>query len=293
MYDEAQDSETLLVSARMLLRRLENLGRAAKARNAEMTLLDQIARATSTVEGVVQRLGGETGGPGMPGRVAQQMLGSALAEEAPGGLDLYAGDPSDFARQSQPQSQSPTSSIDAVNRSQVARAPQGDSVHDLRGSSAVVELPEVLELLASQGKTGILEVETETEEITIHLREGKLVHAASNGAPEGDRLGDLLVSMGFVSRDRLSAFLKGFAGSGRLLGEVLATGSVVSPEELQAALAEQVQRLFHRIFQARGSRYRFTPSDVDSGRFQRVDLGLRFLLFESARHLDETRAEAR
>ena len=291
MIDEVPDNEALLASARMVLRRVENLGRAAQTRQAELELLDQIARARSVLEGVVERLGAGDGTHDLHGHVARRMLGQALQHrsggaDGAGAIDLYSGSAPRVSARTLASRE-----LEKANRSRVATIPEGEGVPHLSGSSAVVALTEVLELLASQGKTGIMEVDTGKEQITLHLRHGKLVHASSDGAPEGDRLGDLLVSMGFVTRDRLTSFLQGFAGSGRLLGEILATGSVVSAEELQAALAEQVQRQFNRLFEAADARYRFTPADVDSGEFQRVDLGLRFLLFESARHLDQSRAE--
>jgi hypothetical protein len=274
MLQDPTDTDPLLASASVLLRRLEALDHAARSRSVEATVFDDIEAAAKQLRRLVARLGGALdvqrpngvgGNASFSARIARTMLADAAqAEEDPeGGRRRPLGLP---------------------------QPPPGDAPC-LSGQSSVLGLPDLLELLAAQQKTGILTVETATEDIAIHLREGKVVHASSDRAPRGERLGDLLVALGFVTQERLDAFLRGFAGSGRLLGEILATGSVVDAGQLEMALAEQVQRLFNRMFRAEEAQYRFTAMDVDQGQFQRVDMGLRFLLFESARQFDESRQD--
>jgi hypothetical protein len=156
----------------------------------------------------------------------------------------------------------------------------------------VLAIADLLELLGAQNKTGILRVEGGSESFSVHLKHGKVIHASSDRAPQGERLGDILVRLGYISQGHLDAFLRGFMGSGRKLGEVLEKGSVVTTEQLAEALAEQVRLMFYRLFSLRDGRFSFRPEDVDDGAFQRVDLGLRWLLFESARQVDEARETA-
>lgn len=253
----------LLASGRVLIKRLDTLMRASKSRAACVEFQDGVEGAIASLERGVGQLMQDIGecDPGLQSgsaAIARRMV-AAVAE-------------------------SPVDRAPAPERA--ASADTDRAV--LRGSSDVISVADLLEWLGAFEKTGVLEIETPKETITIELRNGRLVHAMTNRAATGERLGDILVRLGYVTEQHLEAFVRGFVGSGRPLGEVLESGALVTADQLATALTEQVQRVFLRLFSAERVTYTFRMQDeVHAVGNQKVELGLRQLLFESARITDE------
>lgn len=161
----------------------------------------------------------------------------------------------------------------------------------LHGRSEDLPVEELLTFLAAQGKTGVLLVNSGAETFRIELVCGDVVHAASSHAPAGQRLGDLLVERGALTRQQLEAFLKtrGEDGSraNSLLGSALLDAELVSPDLLAKALTAQVQHVFRRLFVARRSTYSFHEGP-SLPRGQRVRLNTTHLLLDGARERDES-----
>lgn len=156
------------------------------------------------------------------------------------------------------------------------------------GDSWSIPVPDLIGFLKMQAKTGELEVELPGEVVRMRFDHGQLVSAFSNATPTGQRLGEILVSMGALTEERLRSFLNCFSTSRVRLGEALLRGELVERDVLQAAVERQVQLLFHRILKAPEARYAFRegpPAEDDESR-----LDVTFLLLESARLLDEQAA---
>lgn len=157
------------------------------------------------------------------------------------------------------------------------------------GSSTVIPLPELLSFLRAQEKTGLLRVKLDAEVIHLHLRDGDLAHAFSDSAQPGRRLGDILVEQGAVDAWLLEKVL---AESGREGSARARVAQLATEEQLRAARSLQVQRLFHRLFEARDALFSFQEGDqIAATEGARMDL-LRLLL-ESARFQDERSSDQR
>lgn len=161
-----------------------------------------------------------------------------------------------------------------------------DAEGALVGDCACMPVPDLLAMLQGQGKTGVLRVTHEDETFVLHLSEGQLVHAFSEKTPVGERLGEILIRRGALTHERLASVLYCNSSIPRKIGDVLIDGDVVSREELEDALTEQVQGLFDRLFVVEGARFRFEPG-LPKVEENRARLNLMQLLLESARHQDE------
>jgi hypothetical protein len=106
-----------------------------------------------------------------------------------------------------------------------------------KGSLKSLNLTTVLQILASEGKTGVLEIFREQTKSSIYFKRGKIV-AASTGQKEL-RIGQILCDRGLISRETLRQVLIKARNTKRPVGEVVVSLGFVS----LMALKEIVRRL--------------------------------------------------
>jgi len=183
---------------------------------------------------------------------------------------------------------------EAVAPPPVAGKPAQDRVNAARsgtqdaftGDTRTIPLSKLISFLGVQGKQGVLTIHASDEVIDIVFDGGALIHASSDNAPQGFRLGEMLVSMGKISRQELEQFLSEHEGITVRLGTALESEGLVSREDLESVLVSQVQELFHRISRNDSAKFSFAeglPTDVD----RRIRINVDGLLLESARRRDE------
>ena len=164
-------------------------------------------------------------------------------------------------------------------------APSPNHTLALRVHEQLLPTPDLVTFLAAQKKTGLLEVITDTEQFTLEFDSGDIVHAQSNRTPEGQRLGDILVTRTAIDRQTLEQVMR-TSGSGRL-GETLVAQSWITQEQFLEALRAQIHWLFQRLFEQPAQRFCFwsgPPLNADSN----VRLNATALLLDGARAFDET-----
>jgi len=271
MNDPRIEREELATSGSLLAKRLRSLVRAAERRSAPEDFRDALGRAVGALEMGVDNLFGELGGgstrddlPDVSGRIAKSIA------------DAWAD-----------------SRLDDVAVADVPTPePMAFENAPLTGSADVFPIPDLIDWLGVLGKTGVLIVQGEVERFTVEFQRGRVVHACSDQAPQGGRLGDILMELGFLSAEELDEFLRRARASGEVLGTALERGEKLTRPQLEAALATQVQRLFARLFGARRSIFAFSQGVLGAGD-ARVSLNPRQLLMESARLADELAAQPR
>lgn len=158
----------------------------------------------------------------------------------------------------------------------------------LQGNSWTIPIPELIGFLSNARKTGVLWVHAPSETFLVQIKDGALLHATSDGTPEGDRLGEILVEQGALRSSDLTSFLEENLRSG-MLGVALFREGVVSQSELLHGLSAQVQRLFHRMLNAKHAVFRFQEG-VELLVEHHIRLNVTQLLLEAAKTLDEASA---
>jgi len=156
---------------------------------------------------------------------------------------------------------------------------------EMQGTTEFISVPDLVSLLQSQWKSGTLHIEAPDEHFELQFESGGLLHASSSASPEGQRLGDILVRRGAIAREDLDRLLAGKKAAERM-GDLLMRGELVPRADLTAALDEQVQHIFHRVFSLPKSRFEFHEG-LDGEPSDRVRYNVTRLLLESARHCDE------
>ena len=142
-------------------------------------------------------------------------------------------------------------------------------------------LSEELRSLQRRQWTGVLSLSSGEVTKGLFLRDGRIVFAASTLIE--DKLGETLVRAGRINRDQLDEAYRSAQAASRRLGISLVGAGAVSTEELEAAVAEQVERIVLSVL-------RWTEGDVLFQDTERpiadelvLDLSTHRLLLEGAR----------
>jgi len=157
-----------------------------------------------------------------------------------------------------------------------------------RGASPGFSIPNLLQFLGTNRKTGTLHVKSEAEDFSIAMDDGLIVHASSTPRPIEERLGSILLQRDLVESDTLGDLIERSRETNTRLGDALHERGLVSTEDLQSALTLQIERMFQRLFGTLEASFEFFEEDPEKHSF-RVRIGVMELLLENARAADEAR----
>lgn len=154
----------------------------------------------------------------------------------------------------------------------------------LLGHGSRVAIPELVGFLGGISVDGILKVTTERELFMVEFDAGHISHGEASHAPEGQRLGDILVSQGAIDREVLEGIC--LDGMTWKLGRKLLDEDLITKEQLIHALEAQIQMLFCRLFHEPAKGFTFWAGPPLCGEAG-VRLNSTSLLLEGARAKDE------
>jgi hypothetical protein len=158
----------------------------------------------------------------------------------------------------------------------------------LEGTIKDFGLPDIFQLIGLQRKTGVLTLKNEKDQVTVTFENGMVVMADSETKRLEDRLGNVLVKQGKLSKDKLDEALTTQRATLQRLGHVLTTQNYITNKDLKDALQVQVSQLVFKVFRWRDGEYHFEPADtVDFDRENFNPMSADFILMEGIRMVDE------
>jgi hypothetical protein len=158
----------------------------------------------------------------------------------------------------------------------------------LEGTIRDFGLPDIFQLIGLQRKTGILTLKNEKDEVTVAFENGMVVAADSSTKRLEDRLGNVLVKQGKLTKERLDEALQTQKATLQRLGHVLTTQNAITNKDLKDAIQVQVSQLVFKVFRWRDGEYHFAPTDnVDYDRENFNPMSADFILMEGIRMVDE------
>lgn len=159
----------------------------------------------------------------------------------------------------------------------------------LQGSLADFGIAEILQLIGSQQKTGILHVTggQSAEEVMISFSSGRIIRTDVNGRHKRDLLGQMLVAAGDISRDQLNAALKSQKKSLKRIGDILVEMHVIGRETVNELADLQARETLYRLFEWKSGQYRFESKPPNFTRPSGRPISSESLLMEGFRMLDE------
>ena len=149
-------------------------------------------------------------------------------------------------------------------------------------------LPDIFQLIGLQRKTGLLTLKHDKENVTVTFESGQVVMADSAAKRLEDRLGNVLVKQGKLTKEKLDEALQTQKATLQRLGHILTTGNYITPKDLKDALQVQVSQIVFRVFRWRDGEYHFEPNEtVDFDRDNFTPMSADFILMEGIRMVDE------
>src|SRR5919106_6166964 len=158
----------------------------------------------------------------------------------------------------------------------------------LEGTIKDFGLPDIFQLIGLQRKTGILTLKNEKDNVTVTFEGGMVVMADSSNRRLEDRLGNVLVKQGKLTKQKLDEALHTQKATLQRLGHVLTTNNYITEKDLKDALHIQISQLVFKVFRWRDGEYHFAPTDsVEYDRDHFTPLSSDFILMEGIRMVDE------
>lgn len=127
------------------------------------------------------------------------------------------------------------------------------------GSLEDTDLLGLLSILYEERRTGNLIIHRDNQVKSLYIRNGNIVFASSNQT--GDRLAQILFRDGTLTRIQLDYVLSEIRKSGKRQGTVLLEQGIMTPQQLEDAVALQVKEILFSILLWEGGSYVFHPGE--------------------------------
>lgn len=156
----------------------------------------------------------------------------------------------------------------------------------LSGNLKTVSFPDILQLLSTGKKTGILLIETETRKKEVAFKDGSIVYASSVNSTE-DLLGNMLLNQGKISKSDLERAITLHRQTGRQLGTTLIDMKLFDKDEIAEVLKQQIEEIVYNLFSWRDGDFTFRENESPKNAQFLVALPTMNVVMEGTRRIDE------
>jgi hypothetical protein len=153
----------------------------------------------------------------------------------------------------------------------------------LAGDASGFPLSDLIAFLSQSRWSGVIRVQSPGGERSLVLREGEVRGATSEvGA---DRLGEVLIRLGYLERAQLEAVLREQPPS--RIGRTLVERGLLQAHDLFRCITHQVSEIFHAIVLCREGTFALVDQPVEDKLGHNIQLSTQSLLMDSIRKFDE------
>jgi hypothetical protein len=153
----------------------------------------------------------------------------------------------------------------------------------LAGDASGFPLSDLIAFISQARWSGVLRVQSPGGERSLVLREGEVRGATSDvGA---DRLGEVLIRLGYLERAQLEAVLREQPPS--RIGRTLVERGLLQAHDLFRCITHQVSEIFHAIVLCREGTFALVDQPVEDKLGHNIQLSTQSLLMDSIRKFDE------
>jgi len=156
----------------------------------------------------------------------------------------------------------------------------------LTGNLKTVSFPDILQLLSTGKKTGILQISTTTRQKEIAFKSGNIIHASSINSSE-DLLGNLLLKLGKISKTDLERAIVLHKQTGRQLGTTLVDMNLFEKDEVIECLRIQIEEIVYNLFSWEEGEFKFNEGAEPKKVTFPVELNSVNVIMEGTRRIDE------
>jgi len=156
----------------------------------------------------------------------------------------------------------------------------------LSGNLKTVSFSDILQLLATGKKSGVLEVNTASRQKEIAFKNGNIVHASSLNTSE-DLLGNMLLRRGKISKTDLERAVALHKQTGRQLGTTLVDMNLFGKEDIAECLKLQIEEIVYNLFAWKEGNFLFHEGVAPKNAPLLVELVTMSVVMEGTRRIDE------
>ncbi len=154
------------------------------------------------------------------------------------------------------------------------------------GNLKTVAFSDILQLLSTGKKTGILAITRGEVQKEVCFKDGNIVYASSKNAEE-DFLGSLLLRRGRIGKADLDRALHLHKSTGKRLGMVLVDMELFSREEIADCLKLQIEEIIYNLFSWPSGDFVFQEGKLPQVKDIMVELQTMNVIMEGTRRIDE------
>ncbi len=156
----------------------------------------------------------------------------------------------------------------------------------LSGNLKTVSFPDILQLLATGKKSGVLEIKTSTRQKEVAFKNGNIVYASSVNSSE-DLLGQMLLNRGKLSKKDLERAITLHKQTGRQLGTTLIDMNLFEKHEIGECLKLQIEEIVYNLFSWKDAEFYFHEGMTPKNAPFLIDLSTMNVIMEGTRRIDE------
>jgi hypothetical protein len=157
----------------------------------------------------------------------------------------------------------------------------------LRGNLRDFGISEVFQLIGQQRKTGVLEIAGEEQRIQLRFDAGAIVGAEPVGSHPDAALGDLLMRVGWLTRERLSELVRQRRDHLQALSTLLASEGDLSTGQVEEIEDLLTQESLFAVLRLQEGSFHFLAQAVEHDRPPMKLLGAEQVLMDGMRMVDE------
>ncbi len=156
----------------------------------------------------------------------------------------------------------------------------------LSGNLKTVSFPDILQLLATGKKAGVLECKTATRQKEVAFKGGNIIYASSVNTSE-DLLGNMLLKRGRISKPDLERAIQLHKQTGRQLGTTLIDMGLFDKAEIGECLKLQIEEIVYNLFSWQEGDFIFHEGAAPKNAPFLIELNTMNVLMEGTRRVDE------
>lgn len=156
----------------------------------------------------------------------------------------------------------------------------------LNGNLNTLSFPDLLQLISSSKKTGMLSLIRQAQRKEIYFREGNVIYATSSNS-EQDLIGNLLLRLGKISQNELDQVIKLHRATGKMIGATIVEMGLLKKEELVACLKLQIEEIVYNLFSWKEGDFIFQDDKEPAEGQITTNLNTMNVIMEGTRKIDE------
>ncbi len=156
----------------------------------------------------------------------------------------------------------------------------------LSGNLKTVSFSDILQLLATGKKIGLLEVKTSSRQKEVFFKDGNIIYASSVNSNE-DLLGNMLLKRGKISKTDLDRAITLHKQTGRQLGTTLVDMNIFEKSEIAECLKLQIEETVYNLFSWPQGDFVFYENEKPKNAPFLIELNTMSVIMEGTRRIDE------